>query len=312
MTTPAPAFAVDPVFGPDTAGNCVLQSSDSFKFKVHHIVLSIASPFFRDMFNLPQQSGSLEPGELPVIPMTEDGETIQALLLLIYPGQLTRIQTVELAIKLAVAWDKYLLPPDLLQAALRRTIYSDKEFFQSFPLQMFGLACRLGMDTEARLASRYTHREPLADSNAGTLFQFTGSIQPLLDLQHLRIRREEALDSVVMALLDRNLLCSTHGGTHNIGIGGDMSTHYQTFEAIKEQVREALKTPFPAEKCKQPLLFFGISKVCTVTTTETIVGIRRRVVSKCPTCFFELSTQTIEKIASAVAEYPQEVGCRAR
>ncbi|KAG8908620.1 hypothetical protein FRB99_004908 [Tulasnella sp. 403] len=274
MSTPNPDFAVDPLFGPDATGDCVLQSSDAYQFKAYRLVLSIASPFFRDMFNLPQQSPS-EPGASSVITVAEDGETVQALLLTIYPSQLTRIETVELAIKLAVAWDKYLLSPDLLHGTLRLTIYSNKELPQDMALKLFGLAHRLGMDAEARLASRYTHNVSLTDDKAGMLFQLTGSMQALLDLQAFRLKREEALNSVVMALLGHNNLCPEHGGLFDVEKTRDIRPHYRILEAIKLEAREALKTPFPAEKCYKPLLFFGISK----------------------------------EIISAITVYPQEVGC---
>ncbi|EIN03866.1 hypothetical protein PUNSTDRAFT_36816, partial [Punctularia strigosozonata HHB-11173 SS5] len=59
----------------------ILQSCDSVQFFVCKVILSFASPFFRDMFTLPQSSGSsdVQP-DIPVIPMVESSATLDDLL----------------------------------------------------------------------------------------------------------------------------------------------------------------------------------------------------------------------------------------
>ena len=52
------------------------------EFKAHRIVLSLASPFFETMFTLPQ-SGTEK--SLSVCDLSEDANTVEALLKLIYP-----------------------------------------------------------------------------------------------------------------------------------------------------------------------------------------------------------------------------------
>lgn len=52
------------------------------EFRAHRVILSIASPVFETMFSLPQ------PGvekTLPVCDLSEDANTVEALLRLIYP-----------------------------------------------------------------------------------------------------------------------------------------------------------------------------------------------------------------------------------
>lgn len=62
----------------------VLVSSDGVLFRVHSLVLKLASQFFRDMFTIPRdvkESESQEP-----IPMAEREPVLEALLGLIYPN----------------------------------------------------------------------------------------------------------------------------------------------------------------------------------------------------------------------------------
>src|SRR5258708_12587226 len=61
-------------------GDVVLRSADGVDFRVHTTFLSIASPFFRDMFSLPQTSNDVQ-----TIEMTEKADVLVAILELIYP-----------------------------------------------------------------------------------------------------------------------------------------------------------------------------------------------------------------------------------
>jgi hypothetical protein len=74
-------------FGPpfDHAdGDLVLRSSDDIDFVIHRLVLSLSSPFFRD---LPYDISTERERGLPVIPLVEeDHETVERLLRIVYPG----------------------------------------------------------------------------------------------------------------------------------------------------------------------------------------------------------------------------------
>ncbi|KZV68305.1 hypothetical protein PENSPDRAFT_562874, partial [Peniophora sp. CONT] len=68
----------------------ILRSSDNVDFRVHKLILSIASPFFEQMFRLPtppppeKEDESWHAG-LPLVPMTESGATIELVLRFMYP-----------------------------------------------------------------------------------------------------------------------------------------------------------------------------------------------------------------------------------
>jgi hypothetical protein len=63
----------------------IIQSCDSINFRVHKLVLSLSSPFFGDMFSLPQPSGEEVVDGLPVVRLSEDAEVLNCLLTLLYP-----------------------------------------------------------------------------------------------------------------------------------------------------------------------------------------------------------------------------------
>ncbi|SJL07909.1 uncharacterized protein ARMOST_11266 [Armillaria ostoyae] len=68
--------------GSDTTADVILISCDNIRLYAHKFILSLASPFFKDMFALAQAPTD---GTLPLVPMAEDGETIGQILRFCYP-----------------------------------------------------------------------------------------------------------------------------------------------------------------------------------------------------------------------------------
>lgn len=68
-------------------GDAVLRTPEGTLFCVHRAILSSASPFFKDLFSLPQPALSTgsEPGDIPVIDMPESAESLETILRLTYP-----------------------------------------------------------------------------------------------------------------------------------------------------------------------------------------------------------------------------------
>ncbi|EIN03893.1 hypothetical protein PUNSTDRAFT_29952, partial [Punctularia strigosozonata HHB-11173 SS5] len=59
----------------------ILRTSDNVDFRVYKLILSLASPFFSDMFTLPQaMDANVGQPVPPVINMAEDSATIDCLL----------------------------------------------------------------------------------------------------------------------------------------------------------------------------------------------------------------------------------------
>ena len=144
----------------------ILRSSDKepVDFRVFKLLLSLASPFFSELFSLPQSSipsvsdESRDPGGLPIIQMTEDRETLRLLLSLCFPLSISKIphfsslqeiqKVIEAAFKFEMAGLQMYLRTELI--ALR--------FIEAQPLRVFAIAYRYGWDKEARMAARYTLR----------------------------------------------------------------------------------------------------------------------------------------------------------
>ena len=153
----------------DPNADVILRSSDKepVDFRVYKLLLSLASPFFSELFSLPQSStpsisdecqnpgGSLP---LPIVQMTEDRVTLRLLLSLCFPVSVSKIshfsslQEIQKVIEAA-----FKLEMEGLQMYLRTELIALR-FIESQPLRVFAIAYRYGWDREARMAARYTLR----------------------------------------------------------------------------------------------------------------------------------------------------------
>ncbi|KAG8909550.1 hypothetical protein FRC01_006865 [Tulasnella sp. 417] len=202
-------FIVPAPFDSSSPGDCILQSIEGAKFKVLRQILGLASPVMADMFNMPQGEAKEEPrqeksDQLPVVLLEEDTETVHNLLILLYPTSVPIGLGVQAALKLAKAYDKYLIPKDRLQLSIG-VLYSSRVALEANPVEFYKLAWELDMETEAKTASRFTHRVPLSELCS------TLPIQPLEKLLDMRARREEGLDSLVALLEPKSNICEHHG-----------------------------------------------------------------------------------------------------
>jgi len=118
------------------------------EFGVHTCILAAASPFFRDMFTLPQ-------GEkiITVIPVSESSAVMDNLLRFVYPipdPVITSFEDLALVLEAAIKYDFI-----TVVNALRKHLISP-HFLQISPIRVYALACRYELDEEAKIASRYT------------------------------------------------------------------------------------------------------------------------------------------------------------
>ncbi|KAJ8507558.1 hypothetical protein ONZ45_g10084 [Pleurotus djamor] len=104
--------APSPFNRPDA--DIILRSLDGVKFHVHKLILSVSSPFFDDMFSIPQPKASGESlldddTSLPIIPFVEDSVTLDILLRDCYPTQEHVFTDRGVLMKVLRAADKYQL-----------------------------------------------------------------------------------------------------------------------------------------------------------------------------------------------------------
>jgi len=149
----------------------ILRSSDKepVDFRTFKLLLSLSSPFFAEIFTLPQPTGTpLYSDEcadtsrgIAVVQMAEDRETLRLLLGLCLPVSVNEIPRFSHLLeiqKVAEAACKFEM--DGVLKYLRGQLVLPR-FIESQPLRVFAIAYRYGWDLEARKAARYTLRHPM-------------------------------------------------------------------------------------------------------------------------------------------------------
>ncbi|TFY63449.1 hypothetical protein EVG20_g6303 [Dentipellis fragilis] len=158
-------------FGPPFAApdaDVVLRSSQWIDFRVHKLILSLASPVFRDMFALPRpkddedetmsivKNGADYVDGLPVVQVSETTTTLQYLLTATYPLVTSLPGSVEETIPVLSAAAKYEMTGSL--EAIRATMHirGMYEFGPERALRVYGLACSHGLEAEALTGAWHT------------------------------------------------------------------------------------------------------------------------------------------------------------
>ena len=151
-----------------TQADIILRSSDNIDFRVFKLFLSLASPFFETLFNIPQPADENVDQELKdglaVIPVTEDSKTLDTLLRFCYPCTLADDPDLEVlkdAMDVLEAARKYSL--DVIEKKARKAIVNPK-MLEAESLRCFVIAHRGRLREETLLAARYTLTQPLIPS----------------------------------------------------------------------------------------------------------------------------------------------------
>jgi hypothetical protein len=135
----------------DMEADVVLRSCDRVDFYVYKAVLALASPFFKSMLSLPQTIQASEQTvrqSAPVVNFTEESRTLDHLLRLCYPVTdpvINKLTEVEDALEAAI---KYQM--DEATVIMRRML---RTYGPNNPLNVFGIACRLNLEAEAKEAA---------------------------------------------------------------------------------------------------------------------------------------------------------------
>ena len=146
----------------------ILRSSDNIDFRIFKLFLSLASPFFEILFEIPQPAEANEEQEvkdgLVVIPVVEDSKTLDVLLRFCYPCTLTeepKLEVLKDAVDVLEAARKYAL--DAIEKKARQAI-SNPKILEAEPLRCFAIAHRGRLREETLLAAKYTLAQPLIPS----------------------------------------------------------------------------------------------------------------------------------------------------
>ncbi|KAJ3572101.1 hypothetical protein NP233_g3304 [Leucocoprinus birnbaumii] len=137
------------------------------EIRAHRCVLIAASPFFRDVFSLPQPpsipsySPSTSDAHIPRIPISETRDVFTKLLSYVYPIPRPIINSLDEVSVLLGAALKY----DFITAVevLRGMLVSQRYLVEN-PLRVYGIATSFDLEDEAKIASRYTLNINLLDA----------------------------------------------------------------------------------------------------------------------------------------------------
>ncbi|TCD65994.1 hypothetical protein EIP91_001941 [Steccherinum ochraceum] len=156
--------AHDPFNRPDR--DVVLLSADQVKFACHKAVLSIASPFFADMFSLPQKPGSsispsnddsVESDETPIIPVAESSKVLDTLLRLIYPTDTPALDDQAHVAEVFCTAKKYQIPGSSNCLSILSPRFHEQTMTRS--LEAFAILCMLGMEAEVSMVAKILQRK---------------------------------------------------------------------------------------------------------------------------------------------------------
>ena len=145
---PEPSRAGSPFDNADMDADLILQTSDNVKFYVHKFILRKASPFFADMFSLPQADGVSSEESLPVVPIAETGSVLDSLLRICYPVNDGRMPSLIEARSVLEVASKY-----EIEKATTRMRLELQTYVSSKPHLVYAIACSFNLEHEAYLAA---------------------------------------------------------------------------------------------------------------------------------------------------------------
>ena len=145
----------------------IVRSSDQVIFRVHKSVLSMSSPFFKDLLSLPQPPDAEFVDGLPVVALPEDSGLLNSLISLLYPITLVIPDSYQKVFALLAVCQKYEM--ESVQFIIRAAIKAEK-----FPTPVkaegfsaYAIASNMRLVPEAEDAARLTLDQPMTFESLG-------------------------------------------------------------------------------------------------------------------------------------------------
>jgi len=154
-----------PFNNPDA--EAIIRSSDDVDFRVFKSLLSSVSNVFKDMFAIPQGPADVTRVDqemrdgLPVIPITEESQIVEKLLMFCYPNILTSIpvlKTMDEILPMLEVAIKYGI--DVLESRMREALFRP-QVVEERAMQLFVIAYHHRWEKEMRIAARHTLVQPV-------------------------------------------------------------------------------------------------------------------------------------------------------
>ncbi|KAG6334362.1 hypothetical protein ID866_4723 [Astraeus odoratus] len=141
----------------------ILRTVDNVDFRFYKLLLSLASPFFANMFALPQPSPTDSSADetkygLPIIPVSEKSAIMRKLLSFcspVYDTDVPALENLDIVMSVLDAVDKY----DMKRVGkFIVNMISAPRFLEKEPMRVFAIACRYRAEEESTIACRYMLR----------------------------------------------------------------------------------------------------------------------------------------------------------
>jgi hypothetical protein len=193
--------SISSYFNEDDSSDVIIQSADGVQFHLHKIILSKASPFFRDMFTIPQQNTRKE-HDTSIIPVSESSQTLECLFRLTYPFSTDLLfESLDLC-----------LINDVLEAAskydMQRAFFIMKQRLASYtgqePVEVFLIACRHRCHEIAKTAAKNAMYKPILPS-AGTDMASKETLNPRLNVPATFLHRLIRYRLDYLAIIDAKM-----------------------------------------------------------------------------------------------------------
>jgi BTB/POZ domain len=139
----------------DHRADVILRTSDLVDFRVHTLVLSLVSPVFDSMFNLPQPPDAED--ALPVISVSESSRTLEKFLGFCYPGRDPELADLNDVGDMLEVMSKY--DVEAVKNRVRKSLLAPI-FLETEPLRVFAIAQLYHLEFETKRAALYTLRRP--------------------------------------------------------------------------------------------------------------------------------------------------------
>lgn len=151
-------MAAEPPFT-DAGADIIIRSSDLVDLRVHKLILSLGSPVFDTMFNLPQPSDApTAQSALPIIAVSEGSRTMAKFLKLFYPAAEIDVDNLTDVGDMLELSTKY----DVEGGGRKRAckLLLSPVFLKNEPSRVFAIAHKYQLEQEVKLAASYTLRHP--------------------------------------------------------------------------------------------------------------------------------------------------------
>ena len=222
-TEPAAVIPISTDFCANDA-DVIIRAAGTLDFRAHKAILSLVSPFFKDMFTLPQPP-SIAPETLPHVDVEEPPKTWENILRAIYPIPNPTIITLGNLHSLLLAAKKY----EMQFIIDKRTKeLENRALVQRVPLRLYSIACSCGLDEVAKFVARHADLSTVVKTTQNDCLDILTSA-----LYHRLISFLFARDNELHPILEEgwNLLYSSCGCT--LVNGNDEDLYKRTKTELK-------------------------------------------------------------------------------